>query len=273
MAKKKVSAVRNGSAGPDRRSFTARLEPDGTALKWTIAKIPFDVSKVWPGRKGRRVRGEIDGFAFRTTLVSYPRGKGAVLIVNRKMRAAVHARSGDKVRIWLEPDLEEREIKLPAELERELNSDRKLRKWFDGMSDAMRREAGKWVDEPKSAESREKRAARLAERLMQAMDGEKNPPPVLRLLFQRQPGAREAWEGLTPIQRRNHLLGIFYYETPEARERRAEKAIGEAMRKAGNKGTREPGNQGTREQGNEGPRDQGNKGTREQGTRDEGLRD
>src|SRR5208283_5113246 len=130
-----------------RKSFTARLEPDGTALKWTIVQIPFDVAKVWPGRKGRRVRGEIlsvkdktGGFAFRTTLVSYPRGKGAVLLVNRKMRAATHTRAGDMVRIWLEPDPEEREILLPAELERELNADRKLRKWFDGLSEAGRRE-------------------------------------------------------------------------------------------------------------------------------------
>ena len=51
MATKKARAVR--------KSFTAVLEPDGTALKWTIARIPFDVAKVWPGRKGRRVRGEI----------------------------------------------------------------------------------------------------------------------------------------------------------------------------------------------------------------------
>jgi uncharacterized protein YdeI (YjbR/CyaY-like superfamily) len=227
--------VSKAGTGPGRKSFTARLEPDGTALKWTIAKIPFDVAKVWPGRKGRRVRGEIEGFAFRTTLVSYPRGKGAVLIVNRKMRAAMRARQGDKVRIWLEPDPEEREVLLTAELKRELNADRRLRKWYDGMSEARRREIGKWTDEPKSVESRRKRAAKMAERLMQAMDGEQDPPPVLRAQFQRQPGAREAWEALTAIQRRNHLFGIFYYETPEARERRAVKAVEEAVRKAGTK--------------------------------------
>ena len=150
MAEKKTGAMR--------KTFTAMLEPDGTALKWTIARIPFDVAKVWPGRKGRKVRGKIEGFAFRTTLVSYPHGKGAVLIVNRQMRAALRVRQGDKVRIWLEPDLEEREILLPTELEKELNSDRGLRKWFDGLSDSMRREIGKWADEPKSAASRASRA-------------------------------------------------------------------------------------------------------------------
>jgi uncharacterized protein YdeI (YjbR/CyaY-like superfamily) len=223
MATKRTLAVR--------KTFTAVLEPDGTAMKWTIARVPFNVAKVWPGRKGRRVRGEIEGFAFRTTLVSYPHGKGAVLIVNRKMRAAVGARQGDKARIWLEPDLEEREILPPEELERELNSDRELRKWFDGLSDSMRREAGKWVDEPRSTASRQKRAEKLAERLMQAMEGEQEPPPVLKGAFQRQPLAREAWFALTPAQRRNHLLGIFYYETVEGRERRAAKAIEAALEK------------------------------------------
>ncbi|MGA3130233.1 MAG: YdeI/OmpD-associated family protein [Terracidiphilus sp.] len=226
MAEKKTGAMR--------KTFTAMLEPDGTALKWTIARIPFDVAKVWPGRKGRRVRGEIEGFPFRTTLVSYPRGKGAVLIVNRQMRAAVHVREGEKARIWLEPDLDEREVLLQADLKRELNSDCALRKWYDALSDSMRREIGKWVDEPKSPESRKKRATKMAERLMQAMEGELEPPPVLKAIFQRQPRAREAWFALTPVQRRNHLLGIFYYETVEGRERRAAKAIESALEKAGN---------------------------------------
>jgi hypothetical protein len=37
------------------------------------------------------------------------------------------------------------------------------------------------------------------------------------------------------VQRRGHLLGIFYYQSPEARERRAQKAVDEALRVAGAK--------------------------------------
>ncbi len=218
MAEKKTRVVR--------KPFTALLEPDGTALKWTIARIPFDVTKAWPVRKGRKVRGEIEGFAFRTTLFPRPGGGEYFLLVNKKMQAAAGVRVGEKARIWLEPDLEEREILLPVELEKELNSDRGLRKWFDGLSDSMRREIGKWADEPKGAASRQKRAEKMAERLLQTMEGEEEPPPVLKAIFQRQPGAREAWFALTPAQRRNHLLGIFYYETAEGRERRAIKAVG-----------------------------------------------
>jgi uncharacterized protein YdeI (YjbR/CyaY-like superfamily) len=231
MAEKKTGAVR--------KSFTAVLEPDGTDLNWTVARIPFDVVKTWPVRKGRRVRGEIEGFAFRTTLFPRPGGGEHLLLVNKKMQAGAGVRAGEKARIWLEPDLEEREILLPQELKRELNSDRGLRKWFDGLSDSMRREIGKWADEPKTPESRKKRAEKMAERLMQAMEGEQEPPPVLKAIFQRQPRAREAWFRLTPTQRRNHLLGIFYYETAEGRERRAAKAVEEAGGKTGTKGLRD----------------------------------
>jgi hypothetical protein len=222
-----------------RKAFTAVLEPDGTALRWVIARVPFDIAKAWPVRKGRRVRGEIEGFAFRTTLFPDPRpvraAAGHLLLVNKKMQKGAGARMGDKVRIWLEPDLEEREVSLPAELERELNADRRLRRLFDGMSEARRREFGKFADQPKSPASRQKRAGKIAEMLMQAIEGMEDPPPVLKALFQRQPSTYKSWMALTPTQKRNHLLGIFYYSTPEARERRAQKAIEAGSKKAGNR--------------------------------------
>jgi uncharacterized protein YdeI (YjbR/CyaY-like superfamily) len=214
------------------KTFTALLEPDGTALKWTIARVPFDIAKVWPERKRRRVRGMIGGFAFRTSLFPDPRGSGHVLLVNKKMQAGAGARVGDRVKVTLEPDLEKREAAVPPELGRELSSHRLLKRWFESLSPSTRREIGKWVGEPKSAESRLKRAEKMAERLMLTMEGETEPPPVLRAAFERQPLARVGWEALTAAQRRGHLLGIFYYETPEARARRAQKAVDEALRAA-----------------------------------------
>jgi len=35
---------------------------------------------------------------------------------------------------------------------------------------------------------------------------------------------------MTPAQRRGHLLGVFYYQSPEAREKRVKKLIEEALR-------------------------------------------
>lgn len=214
------------------KTFRAVLEPDRTRLRWVIARVPFDPARAWPRRVRLRVRGTIGGFAFRTSLFAWPDGKGYYLLVNKQMQAGAGAGVGAQVRITLEPDLEEREAAVPAELERELKGARGLRRWLDGLSDSMRREIGKWVSEPKSAESREKRAAKMAERLMAAMEGETDPPPVLRALFERQPLARAGWQAMTAVQRRGHLLGIFYYESGEARERRAMKAVDEALRAA-----------------------------------------
>ncbi len=222
------------SANP-RQTFTALLEPDGTALKWVIARVPFDIAKAWPVRSGRRVRGEIGGFAFRTSLFPDARRSGHFLLVNKKMQSGSNSRVGSRVKIWLEPDLAERPVNLPSELVRALNADRKIRRLFDSLTPSRRREFGKFADQPKLPAARTKRAEKIAEMLMQALEGEHDPPPILRALFQRHPGSRDAWFALTPAQRRDQLLGIFYYETAEARERRATKAIEAALKATGRK--------------------------------------
>jgi uncharacterized protein YdeI (YjbR/CyaY-like superfamily) len=219
-------------SAPTKKSFTAVLEPLRNGLGWVIARIPFDVVKAWPERRRLRVRGEIEGFAFRTSLFAASDGQGHFLLVNKKMQAGAKAAVGAKVRIWLEPDLEERAVVTPTELKRALKGDRRLPKWFAKLSDSMRHEIGKWVDEPKGAEARRKRAEGMAERLLLTLEGEIEPPPILQAAFQRQPLARKGWEAMTLLQRRGHLLSIFYYQTVDARERRAAKAVEEALRVA-----------------------------------------
>lgn len=226
-------------ASSTKKSFMAHLEPDHTRLRWVIARVPFDPAKAWPARRGLRVRGEISaekdgctGFAFRSSLFVDPRGEGHFLLVNKKMQAAAKATIGSQVKIWLEPDLEERAAAIPPELVRALKGDRRLPRWFDEMSPSMRRYIGDWVGEPKSAESRKKRAGMMAERLLLSLEGEIEPPPILQAAFLRQPLVRKGWEAMTPVQRRGHLMGIFGYLSAESRERRAAKAIDEALRMA-----------------------------------------
>ena len=184
------------------KEFTAILEPLRNGLGWVIAEIPFDVQKAWPERNRLRVRGEIrpangktPGFPFRTSLFAKTGGTGHFLLVNKKMQAGANAATGHKVRISLEPDLEERPAAIPPELEKELKGDRALWKWFHAMSPSMRREIGKWVGEPKGAETRQKRAEKMAERLMQAMEGEQEPPPSCELPFN---ASRARWPGGRP---------------------------------------------------------------------------
>jgi len=228
------------------KSFTAVVEPLRSGLGWAIARVPFDVAEAWPVRRGLRVRGEIlpaksnglsaesenGGFAFRTSLFPDAGGQGHFLLVNKKMQAAAKAKVGSAVRIRLEPDFEERAAVIPPELALALKGDRRLRKWFDGLSYSRRKWVGDWINEPKSAVSREQRAEKMAECLLLALEGETELPPILHAAFLRQPQARKGWEAMTPLQRRNHLLGIFYYQSVEAREGRAAKAVEDALRAA-----------------------------------------
>jgi uncharacterized protein YdeI (YjbR/CyaY-like superfamily) len=214
------------------KTFRAVLEPSGNELRWVIARVPFDVAKAWPERNGRRVRGEINGFPFRTSLFPNARDGGHVLLVNKTMQAGAHARAGDTAQFRLEPDMEERKAIVPAELARALRGERGLRRWFDALNPSRRRDVGRWVSEPKTAETRERRAEQMAERLLLAMEGEEEPPPILRTAFLGHPQARAGWDAMTPIRRRNHLLAIFYYQTSEGRARRAGEAIEDALRVA-----------------------------------------
>ncbi len=207
------------------KSFRAPLEATGTSLRWVIVRVPIDLKKAWPMWKSRRVFGDINGFAFKTALIPAAKGQGHVLIVNKKMQAAAHVRAGERALIKLSPDLGEVVIDLPPEFAKILKSDRDLRKFFDAMSPSMRKGFTNFIADAKSAQTRRKRAEAMAESLMLAMEGEVEPPPILRATFQLQPEARRGWGLMTPTQRRNHLLGIFYAQTVEGRERRAAKAI------------------------------------------------
>ena len=201
-------------------------------LGWVIARIPFDVDNAWPERVRQRVRGEIEGVPFRSSLFGFPQGDGHFLLVNNKVQKAAKATVGSQVRIDMEPDLEERPALVPAELAEELKGDRRLRRWFDGLNEYTRRMIGGWVHEPASPGTRQKRAEQMAERLLQTMEGERDLPPILRAAFLRQPLAKKGWEAMTQLQRRGHLLGIFYYKEGEARDNRAAKAVEEALRVA-----------------------------------------
>jgi hypothetical protein len=108
------------------KTFRAVLERSGEGLNWVIARVPFDPAEVWPVRQGRRVRGEINGFAFRTSLFPGAGGKKHIVLVNKKMQAGARAMVGDTAQFRLEPDLEEREAVVPAELAKALKADRGL---------------------------------------------------------------------------------------------------------------------------------------------------
>jgi len=216
------------ATNPRNKSFQARLERLRSNLGWTVVYVPFDVPKTWKMRGRAKVKGEINGFAFRTSLFPMRDGRH-FLLVNKRMQAGAGVGLGDMAEITLQPDTEERVAAVPGELQRFLREDRAFRRWFEQLSYSIKKWIGDWITQPKGAAARARRAEQVAEQLFSAMEAERELPPLLKTAFAREPRALEGWQRMTPTYRRGQLIAIFYYRSPEARERRLAKVIEEAV--------------------------------------------
>jgi hypothetical protein len=217
-----------------RKSFHAVLERGNQGLGWTIVRVPFDPATTWKKMVRHRVQGEINGFPFRNSLFPFPKdsvpGCRFYLLVNRAMQRGANVALGDPADFHLEPDLAPRPAELPDELAVLLDDEPGLRDWYDSLSESMRREIGKWINGVKSDDARMRRAEQMAERLLGAMEGERELPPAVEAAFRLRPKARAGWARMTQVQRRTELLAVFYYRSVDARERRIEKLCDTAER-------------------------------------------
>jgi uncharacterized protein YdeI (YjbR/CyaY-like superfamily) len=210
------------------KTFEAVLERGANNLGWTIIRIPFDAAKIWGKRGQLRVSGDINGFAFRTSL--FPDGKGGhSLLVNKAMQKGANVRVGMKARFRLEPDSAPRPLVMPEELAALLRQSQRLKKFYESFNPSTKRDIARLISGIKSSEARKRRVEQFAERLLETMEAERQLPPLIERSLAQNPLAREGWKLMPPRLRRWHLLGIFGYRTPDSRARRLEKAIQEMV--------------------------------------------
>lgn len=132
---------------------------------------------------------------------------------------------GDKIYVAIELDEEERTVAIPPLLREVLEEDSELLEYFESFTYSMRKFMADSIANTKSAAAKRRRAERIATILMEMRDGETTPPPILEAEFARNPKARGGWKRMSLTQRRSHLWGIFYYQNPTSRARRARQAI------------------------------------------------
>lgn len=214
------------SAAP--RTFLATLRRSGNTLNWIVIQIPFDVDRTWGVRGQLRVKGDINGFAFRTSL--FPSGTGLhFMIVNKQMQKGGNVLPGQEARFKLQPDTEKRVVPVVPELDRVLRQSKPLRTFYQSLTPSARNEIAWFISGAKQKATRLRRADQLAERLMETMEAEVELPPAIRQVMARNPLALKGWERMSRSHRRMHLLGIFYYRNWNSRQRRIEKAVEEMM--------------------------------------------
>jgi len=149
-----------------KKRFSVLLEkdPDGET---TSIIIPFNVKEVW-GRGGLvRVRGTINGFAFRSSV--FPMGGGQhYMVVNKDMRAGAKVKGGDKITVTMERDEEARVIEVPKDFASALKKNKQAQAAWDKLSYTHRKEHVGAIEEAKKAETRTRRIEKAIAQLSEA---------------------------------------------------------------------------------------------------------
>ena len=122
-------------------------------------KPPFDVVDVFQ-RKGRvPVKGTINGFPFRSSLMNM--GDGHMMVVNAELRTGAKCKAGDTVSVVMELDTEERTVELPAYLKEIIAADPTTKEAWNKLSFTHQKEHVRAIEGAKREETREKRIAAM----------------------------------------------------------------------------------------------------------------
>jgi hypothetical protein len=124
-----------------------------------ILRPPFDVVAVFE-RKGRvPVKGTINGFPFRSSLMNM--GDGHMMVVNAQLRAGAQCKAGDTVAIVMELDEDKRTVEVPAYLKKIIDRDPKASEFWPQLSFTHQKEYVREIEGAKRIETREKRIAAM----------------------------------------------------------------------------------------------------------------
>jgi hypothetical protein len=138
--------------------FNVKLEgKPRSSVAWLNA--PFDVPETFGTRARVPVRGTINGFSFRSSLM--PMGGCHGMAVNKAMRDGAGAKAGDVVEVVLERDLEDRTVEAPPELQRELAKSKKTRANWEKLAFTHKKEMANSVRDAKQEETRARRLAKV----------------------------------------------------------------------------------------------------------------
>ncbi|WP_167747193.1 YdeI/OmpD-associated family protein [Cohnella luojiensis] len=144
--------------------FNAKLiRPNGTGT-WTYVNVPFQVKEVY-GSKGQvKVKGTLNGIAYRGSLM--PHGDGThYMVVNQTLREAANAIMGTIVEVVMERDTEERVIRIPEDFLTSLEENAEASAFFRNLAYSYQKEYVVWIEAAKKPETRQARIAKSIENL------------------------------------------------------------------------------------------------------------
>jgi hypothetical protein len=131
---------------------------------------PFSVEEVFGTRARVPVRGTINGYPFRSSLM--PMGGCHRMVVNQTMRKGAGVKAGDKVRVVMERDTGERVVAVPPPLKKLLSANKRAQSSWEKRSFTHQKEMARWITEAKLDDTKQRR---LTEIMRLLKTGEKWP--------------------------------------------------------------------------------------------------
>ncbi len=120
---------------------------------------PVDVVEYF-GTRGRvPIRGTLNGFAFRSSLM--PMDGCHIMPVNKALRKGAGAVPGDLVDVVMERDGAERTVEVPPELKKELAKSKMAQERWNGLAFTHKKEMANSIAGAKQDETRKRRLAKV----------------------------------------------------------------------------------------------------------------
>lgn len=122
---------------------------------------PVDVIEYFGTRARVPIRGTINDFAFRSSLMSM--GGYHMMPVNKTLCRGAGVQPGNIVDVVMEHDAEERTVEAPPELKKELGKSKKAQERWDGLAFTHKKEMAGSISGAKQEDTRKRRLAKVME--------------------------------------------------------------------------------------------------------------
>jgi hypothetical protein len=140
--------------------FTVKIAGPEAGVVAAIAP-PVDVPEFFGTRARVPIRGTINGFPFRSSLM--PCGGHHLMPVNKALREGAGVEPGDTVEVVMERDNAERTVEMPRLLKKALTKNKAAKANWEKLAFTHKKEMAIWIDGAKQEETRARRLAKVVE--------------------------------------------------------------------------------------------------------------
>lgn len=140
--------------------------PSSTRRSWNLDLPQYSHEYIQTfGSKGQvKVKGTINGYPFQSTAL--PMGDGThYLVVGKSIRDQIQVAQGDRVRVFLELDIKERQVVIPDDLMQTLVNEPRAKDIFEKLSNSHKKEYVNWILGARQEATRQRRIKKAVELL------------------------------------------------------------------------------------------------------------